>query len=603
MADLKGTDSLNSINSSAEWYVVTEAECVDFNSLENLFEDSTDGSCISQLIDDADELDQGNSLALFNQQVTEDCNAAVSNLKRKYLKSPEQIIEQLSPRLEAVKISGEGKSKRRLNFQDRGIEEDEAASTSQVVAIETSVVEKPNGADTTVELLRCSNRRATALAKFKELFAVSYTDLTRLYKSNKTCSQNWVIVVFNVTENVQNSSKISLQQHSEFFLLISVGIYALYLITFKSAKSRETVQKLFCVLLNIEDYQMLCDPPILRSAAVAMYFYKRSMSNVAYKYGEFPSWLANLILLDHRTASADNFDLSKMIQWAFDNDITDDAAVAYNYALAADEDANAAAFLQSNNQAKYVRDCVIMVKHYKKYEMRQMSMSDWIFKCCDECGEQGTWRTIAQLLKYQNVNFIEFLTVFKPFLHGVPKKQCLVFWGPPDTGKSLFCYSLIQFLKGRVISFMNSRSHFWLSPLTEGKIGLVDDATYQCWLYFDINLRNGLDGNPVSVDSKHKNPTQMRLPPLLVTTNLNVMEDETLVYLRSRLKCIKFPNKLPVTENGDLTFEITNDTWACFFRKFESHLDLRKEDGENGGDARNSDRAFRCTTRCNIDNL
>nr|AYA93833.1 MAG: E1 protein [Human papillomavirus] len=602
MADLKGTDSVQSVNTNAEWYIVTEAECLDINSLDNLFDDSTDGSCVSQLIDDVDELDQGNSLALFNQQVTEDCNVAVSNLKRKYLRSPEQIIEQLSPRLQAVKISGEGKSKRRL-FKDSGIEEDEAASTSQVDAVESSVLETPNGGDTTIELLRCSNRKATALAKFKELFGVSYTDLTRLYKSNKTCSPNWVIAVFNINENVQNSSKISLQQHAEFFLLISVGLYALYLVTFKSAKSRDTVQKLFCTLLNIEEYQILCDPPVLRSAAVAIYFYKKSMSNVTYKFGDFPNWLSNLILLDHKVASAESFDLSKMVQWAFDNNMTDEPAVAYNYALAAEEDTNAAAFLLSNNQARYVRDCVIMVRHYKKYEMRQMSISDWIYKCCEEADESGNWRVIAQLLKYQNVNFIEFLTAFKPFLHGVPKKHCLVFWGPPDTGKSLFCYSLIQFLKGTVISFMNSKSHFWLSPLTDGKIGLVDDATYQCWLYFDVNLRNGLDGNPVSVDSKHKQPVQMKLPPLLVTTNINVLEDDTLMYLRSRLKCFNFPNKLPVSETGELPYEITNNTWACFFRKFETHLDLRQDDGEEGGNSTVPDRAFRCTARCNIDNL
>lgn len=604
MADHKGTENLDVLENDAEWYVVTEAECTDdLNTLDNLFEESTDESVISNLIDDVDELDQGNSLALFNKQLAEDCNSAIASLKRKYIRTPEHCIAQLSPRLHAVHLSGGGKSKRKL-FQDSGIQDDEASNSSQVVAdtAAQTVTEVSKGANTTIELLRCSNRRATALAKFKELFAVSYTDLTRLYKSDKTCSHNWVTAVFNVTEEIVQSSKISLQQHTEFMQIITVGLYCLYLFTFKSAKSRETLIKLLCQLLNIESYQIISDPPKLRSAAVAMYFYKKSLSNVSYMFGEYPSWLKNLLLLDHQVASAETFDLSKMVQWAFDNDMVEDAAIAYNYALAADEDSNAAAFLQSNNQAKYVRDCVTMVRHYKKYEMRQMSMGEWIDKCCSE-NEIGNWKIIAQLLRYQQVNFIEFLTALKPFLHGVPKKHCLVFWGPPDTGKSLFCYSLINFLKGKIVSFMNSTSHFWLSPLTEGKIGLLDDATYKCWLYIDVNLRNGLDGNPVSVDAKHKNLVQMKLPPLLVTTNCNVMEDETLLYLRSRLKCFCFPNKLPITDDGDQPFQITNATWACFFRKFESILDLNPEDGQKGGDPGIADRAFRCTTGRNTDHV
>lgn len=603
MADSKGIDSIETIENESEWFIVSGAECVDdIESLE-IFEESSQCTNISELIDDAvDDLDQGNSLALFNEQVAEDCNLAISKLKRKYVRSPEQSIAALSPRLQAVKISGQGKSKRKL-FQDSGIEEDEAESTSQVVSetVEKTVYEAPNGADIAIELLRCSNRRATALAKFKELYGVSYTELTRLYKSDKTCSQNWVTAVFNVTEDVVQSSKISLQQHVEFMQVISIGIYALYLLTFKSGKSRETVVKLFCQLLNIQDYQMLTDPPILRSPAVAIYFYKTSLSNISYKYGDYPSWLATQILLDHRQGTIESFDLSKMIQWAFDNDMLDEPSVAYNYALAAEEDANARAFLQSNNQAKYVRDCVTMVKHYKKYEMRQMTMGEWIDKCCNETEDNGDWKMIAHFLRYQSVNFIEFLTALKPFLKGVPKKHCLVFWGPPDTGKSLFCFSLVHFLRGKVISFMNSNSHFWLSPLTEGKIGFIDDATYKCWLYFDVNLRNGLDGNPVSVDAKHKHPVQIKLPPLLVTTNLNVMEDNTFMYLRSRLKCFCFPNKLPVSDQGDLPYEITDATWACFFRKFESHLDLKQEDGSKGGNPGILDRAFRCTARSNSD--
>ena len=598
MADLtKGTDdSFEKIETDSSWFIISEAECRnDIDSFETIFEESTDGSLVSDIIDDVDDASQGNSLALFNRQIADDCNKAITDLKRKYLTSPQQCVAELSPRLEAVKISGEGKSKRRL-FQDSGIEEDEIASTSQVLSETDKIV--PTEADKTLDLLKCNNRKATLLCKIKEVFAVSFSELTRLYKSDKTCSFCWVVAVCNASEELLNSSKILLQQHVDFVQIIIIGFYALYLLEFKTGKSRETVTKMFCQLLNVKDYELICQPPRLRSVAVALYFYKRSLSNVSFKYGEFPEWLSKQLLLDHNVGSQDAFSLSEMVQWAFDHDYLDDSEIAYNYAVAATENANAAAFLQSNNQAKHVKDCAIMVKHYKRYELRQMTMASWIKKCCTQYDDDNDWKPIAHFLRFQGVNFLEFLIAFKPFLKGLPKKNCMVFWGPPDSGKSLFCFSLLTFLKGRVISFMNSKSHFWLMPLFDCKLGLLDDATYPCWQYMDVHLRNAMDGNAISIDLKHKAPVQLSLPPLLVSTNIDVLKDQSLKYLHSRIKCFNFPNVIPTLSNGEIAYKITNNTWACFFRKFANHLDIAEDDG---GDTGNTNTTFQCTARRDIE--
>lgn len=37
--------------------------------------------------------------------------------------------------------------------------------------------------------------------------------------------------------------------------------------------------------------------------------------------------------------------------------------------------------------------------------------------------------------------------------------------------------SFIHFIQGAVISFVNSTSHFWLEPLTDTKVAMLDDAT------------------------------------------------------------------------------------------------------------------------------
>lgn len=598
----KGTENiLNNLECSSDWFLVREADCVDdINDIEELFDESTDESEVSNLIDDGDTVDEGNPLALFNKQLSEDCEKAISDLKRKYKKSPEQQIAALSPRLKAVSISPQKPSKRRLLFQDSGIQEDEAESATQVVPTEGDEnVAGKDGAErdaTNSSLLNLNNKRAHILFKFKELFGVAYSDLTRNYKSDRSCSDHWVILVHHAAEEAVEGSKIVLQQYCEYLQVITYDFTGLYLIQFKTAKNRDTVKKLICTNLNVSDWQVICDPPRTRSTPSALYFYQKGLGNASFKYGVLPDWIARQTLLSHQGATqADTFELAKMVQYAYDNDIVDESEMAYTYASCAEYDTNAAAFLKSNNQYKYLKDCIAMVRMYKRHEMRKMSMGQWVFKCCNEHSDTGDWKIIAKFLQYQQVQFISFLIKLKQFFKGIPKKNCMVFYGPPDTGKSFFCFSLLTFLHGKVISFMCKNSNFWLQPLLEAKIGFLDDATYPCWTFIDVNLRNALDGTPVCVDAKHKAPTQIRLPPLLITTNVPVLEDVNLKYLHSRLTCIEFPNKLPVSDDGSLVYQITNDTWASFFRKFASQLELVSEEEDDGGNSAIADTAFRCT--------
>jgi hypothetical protein len=595
----KGT--VPNLKVSGSWYLIDEAECLEsLDTMEELFDNSTDGSDISNLIDDVDNCSQGNSLALFNEQLVQDSNNAVAALKRKLVGSPVQTVAELSPRLEAVSISPQKPQSKRRLFGDSGIVEDEAENTFEQVVdhIELSNESADNTENSPVDLtqmLNSSNYKAVLYSKCKEKYGVSFTDLTRQFKSSKTCSNQWVIFVHAIRSELLEASKLLLQQQCEFLQTIIYDFDSIYLTFFKSAKNRETVQKLFCNMLNCTEFQMICNPPRTRSAPVAIFFFQKGFSNVSFKFGDYPEWIKKQTTLSHESAAAaETFELCQMIQWCYDHNYMEESIIAYRYAQEADVDANAAAFLKSNNQAKYVRDACMMVRHYKRQEMRELSMSDWIWKCSEECAEDSDWRIIPQFLKYQGVNFVSFLTVLRTFFKGIPKKQCIVFYGPPDTGKSYFCNTLCKFLKGKVISFMNRASHFWLQPLLEAKIGYLDDATFACWSFIDVNMRNALDGNEVCIDSKHKNPQQLKLPPMLVTTNVDVAKEPTLLYLRSRLQIFEFPNKLPFNEDGSLVYEITNATWTCFFRKLATQIDLSPKE-ELQDESGRSDSSFRCT--------
>lgn len=593
MGDDKGIEFTNF--QAKEWFEV-EAECIDnIDTMEELFEGSTDGSDISNLIDDSD-CSQGNSLALFNEKVTEDCNSSIAALKRKLTTTPQQSVIDLSPRLEAISISPQRRSKRRL-FDDSGIERDEAENSIEQVqdSLPTETVSDASINENLNLLYKNNNYKALLFAKCKDKFGISFAEITRPFKSDKTCSIQWVVLAYCIRVELIEAAKIQLQTYCEFFQLLQNDFTALICIMFKNTKNRETVHKLLCALLNCAEIQLLSDPPRTRSPPVAIFFYQRNFGNASYKFGDYPDWIKKQTLLTHESAAtAENFDLSQMIQFCYDNNLMDEPSVAYKYAQQADTDPNAAAFLKHNNQAKFVRDACSMVKYYKTQEMRELTMSEWIWRCCDECEEEGDWKVIAHLFKYQQINLVSFLTSLRAFLKGIPKKQCIVFYGPSDTGKSYFCNSLIHFLKGKVVSIMNKSSPFWLQPLLQCKIGFIDDVTYQGWLYLDTNMRGALDGNHVSIDAKHKAPTQIKLPPMLITTNVELEKEESLKFIRSRLQLFCFPNVFPLTEDGSVVYEITNKHWTCFFRKLGTQIDLTpKEDLQD--ESGRFDRTLRCT--------
>ncbi|AGM75114.1 E1 protein [Talpa europaea papillomavirus 1] len=580
-------------------WVITEAECSD---LEDEWEELDSEDVVEDLIDDG-SVCEGNSRELFQQQELTNSDYQLQLLKRKFIHSPEsKAIQSLSPRLSAISISPRStkKAKKQLFSQsepssqnDSGVEEslNNEADGSFEQGTHTQVDENGNDTveDIVNQLLIDSNRKSTMLCKFKECMGVSFAELTRPFKSDKTCSQEWVVVIFGVFERLFEGSKTLLQVHCNFYMLSRLFInddstMTVLLVSLKAQKSRETLHKMIKSIFFCRDEQLMSEPPRVRSVPAALFWYKRSFTGLAFVHGAMPVWVTRQTELDHQMAAVKAFELSAMIQWAYDNDLTEESQIAYQYALLGDVDENAMAFLATNSQAKHVKDCAQMVRYYKRAEMQKMTMSEWIYKRCKLVEEEGNWKEIVNFLRSQNIEFIRFLSALKTLLQGVPKKNCLVLYGPPNTGKSMFAMSLLKFLGGKVISFVNSKSQFWLQPLADAKIGLLDDATGPCWDYFDIYLRNALDGNPVSLDCKHRAPMQLKFPPLLITTNINVAEDNKLAFLHSRLQSFTFRTIFEFDEDGSPAYQLNDQNWKSFFTRFWSTLELsdQEDEGDDG---------------------
>lgn len=584
-----------------------EASCSDCEDSE---EENENTDCENSDFIDNSEVVQGETVALFHQQECAHEERTVQLLKRKCLRSPKQKVDcDLSPQLNAITISPEKQPPKRRLFQqenDSGIEVTTHEAEGFAEALCCQVTEtvansqeagrredvQPCLAD---EILKSCNQRATKLARFKEIVGVSYTELTRPFLNNKTCAGYWVVAAFDVREELWEASKTLLKSYCIYFNMSrhvhEKGNVTLLLTSFKVNKSRDTVANMLKTLWQVEEYSYLADPPRLRSTLTACFWFRVGVSSISCVYGETPEWIKRQTALGHQNKAEVTFALSEMVQWALDNDYNDEPTIAYQYAKLAPENSNANAWLSSNSQARFVKECTQMVRLYKTAQMREMSMSRWIYLKGLKYKEEGNWKPICQFLKFQEVEIPLFIEALKNLLHKVPKKTCLVLYGPSNTGKSMLWLSLIRYLEGKVLSFVNYQSHFWLAPLAHAKIALIDDATEGCWDYMDTYMRNAMDGNEISIDQKHRTHTQIKCPPILLTTNTDLTLSDKWRYIRSRMTLFKFPHEMPLNDKGEPLFLITELNWKSFFERLWSQLNLSDQEEEGDGD-------FDCTFKC-----
>lgn len=638
MADKQGTED-EGLGCSG-WFIVeaTVDKTTENNISEDEIEDEEEEDSGFDMVDFINNTledsctDHSSAQALLNAQQADADAAIVQELKRKYMSpyvSPihclqESVDRDLSPRLHAIKIGGGQKAKRRLfhvteqRDSTNGNTEVEARETqveveyggperhmgankgcgrgSSSVAEAVEVVEEAGATNSSqdigepsprtriIELFKDKDVTVKLLGKFKELFGVGFNDLVRQFRSDKSTCTDWVYSVFGVNPSISEGFHMLLKEHTLYlhtqWVTCRWGMVLLALCRYKVAKNRSTIVRQLAQMLNVPVQQILIQPPKLQSAPAALFWFRSSMGNGSEVTGTTPEWISRQTMLEHSFADT-QFSLTDMVQWAYDNGYTEEYDIAYYYAQRGDIDANAAAFLKSNMQARYVRDCACMCKHYKLAEMKKMSMAEWIKHRGGKCND-GDWKPIVKFLKYQHIDIIAFLGALKKWLHGIPKKNCICIIGPPDTGKSCFGMSLMKFLGGTILSYVNASSHFWLQPLVDAKVAMLDDVTAGCWTYMDMHMRNLLDGNPTSIDRKHRALTVIKCPPLLLTSNMDISTEDKYKYLRSRITTFTFPNTFPFDTNGNAIYELNDENWNSFFKRLASSLELDTAEDENG---------------------
>ncbi|QBR99468.1 E1 [Duck papillomavirus 3] len=434
--------------------------------------------------------------------------------------------------------------------------------------------------------LAAKNLRSTQLAVFKEIYTASFTEITRAFKSDRTQSYEWVFLLLGAACITYEALRECLKAHTEFILTDTepqkrLGVFYC---GFHAAKNRDGLRRLLKNCNVDPACLVLAEPPNKRSVLASLFYQKMWLC-----HGEIPMWCRDAVAMG-QLSGEDSFELSKMVQWALDNGMHDEGSIAYNYARHAETDQNAQLWLKSNSQAKYVRDAAAMVRHYQRGRLHATPMNEHIASrmrdYCDE--DEDGWKRIIVFLRYQHVLMLDFLQTLRYWLNNRPKKSTIAIVGVPDSGKSMFSMSLCNFIEGRVLSFTNSRSQFWLQPLAECKAAVIDDVTRPCWDYLDTYMRNALDGNPICIDCKHRAPVQIKCPPILITSNYDPREIKTYdggelqyKYLLSRISFLSFNRPIPVVGERPRFLVRTGD-WRSFFLKYNTELGLGLEQFDYG---------------------
>ncbi|UJQ88227.1 E1 protein [Eumops bonariensis papillomavirus type 1] len=574
-------------------FILDEAECSDDSDDEP--DDDLDALMAEDFVDNA-FVAQGDSLSLFNAQTVEEHEIELQSLKRKFIGSPLQVqqdVKELSPRLANVSLEeSRGKrARKQLFLSDSGIDSADVTAEPSTLDTDATQIEstplppnQPRFSDKDLDaIFKNKNRQYHMLTRFKQTFGVNFNDITRPFKNSRTTSGLWVVAMFyQALDSEITTMEVLLQSQCSYFYLENTDGIILLFAEFHVQKSRITIINFFNQHFYYNENRIMADPPKVRNVPAALFFFQRFVGTNS--HGQIPDFITQQVSIQGQTQQ---FDFSRMVQWALDHDYIDEPQIALEYAMLAETDDNARAFLKLTSQPKIVKDCGTMVRMYKTALMNRMSMSQYIRSRCDLYGEPEPelWRRIVHFVRYQGQDFLPFMQTMLNFLHHKPKKCTMVFCGPPDTGKTYFASSLNSFLGGSVLSFCNFNTHFWLSPMRNARVCFIDDATPQFWRYADTYLRTALDGHMISVDAKHKNAVQLRAPPLIITTNENIKEQDEFKYLQTRCSYLYFNKQFPVKGDGSPLYPIDGATWTSFFNRFWRHLNLTDPDDESDGEA------------------
>ncbi|QYW06029.1 E1 protein [Papillomaviridae sp. Seabass_c1851] len=238
--------------------------------------------------------------------------------------------------------------------------------------------------------------------------------------------------------------------------------------------------------------------------------------------------------------------------------------------LAKQGDTNALAWRNSTNCLNIAKNAYAMWKNNVQGEELDLSLTEYIHKKLEN-HERGNWVNVDKLLRYQGIEPLWFLNCFRKWLRGPIKGNTIVLQGPGNSGKSMLQDSIIKLLGGVFLSWHHD-NQYWKSPVLGARFACIDDLTQKGWVNLDETERRALDGGTITVNKKFTQPTEVKFPPLMITTNCS-LEDERFEFLRNRLTRFSF-TKCVLDSAGAPKIKVTEADVCDWILKYKDTLDL-----------------------------
>ncbi|AXH77350.1 MAG: E1 protein [Lutjanus campechanus-associated papillomavirus 1] len=429
-------------------------------------------------------------------------------------------------------------------------------------------------AQTLEQKLRTSYYHFTA-ASSPDKIGVRWNDVHKGMKSPKTMQKIWSIFVERPVEVRRNHPNCGKRSHVPLEALLcndaallrasSTPHHVYYLLEYTDSQR------------SIKGLQKLLKAVGIEHCLFGVPYFKQPLTRTFLRDSTTPldvkrdvSFLAD-IEDEKYIKQSYQFNMEELISYCESSEPETVQQLIYRYTSEAKHgDPNAIAWRNTTSCMNHAKNAFSMWKSTVQGEMLDLSLSDYILHRISE-NEGGDAAKVRRLFTIQGILEIDFLNTLRKWLVGQHKYNVIVLVGPGNTGKSLFTEALMKCLGGAFLSW-HKDNQYWKSPILGSRFCCIDDITLAGWKNLDECERRALDGGIVTINKKFTQPTEVKFPPCLITTN-TILTDADFSFLKNRLVWYTF-DKVLVTRDGLAEAAVSTADCAAWLLLNRNTLDL-----------------------------
>lgn len=140
----------------------------------------------------------------------------------------------------------------------------------------------------------------------------------------------------------------------------------------------------------------------------------------------------------------------------------------------------------------------------------------WLIQFAEH--EEYQYTFLEEMFKKNNINSYEFARDVHNWLQCNHRKtNCMFFYGPPNTGKTMIARLLTQLFLSGQMSLKGVTSDFYFESLLNKSVGVLEEL----WVVPQVvdDFKSIFGGMPIDINKKHANMQRLERTPIIVTSN------------------------------------------------------------------------------------